>query len=237
MPVVTVANTTRSWGVFNLSGSVTPQDGFYFSLDGSGVLSVNSVNGGSVNSIASGSFNGLVSAYVVDTNQHHYDIFFGAFGAYFLVDGILLHYIKPTTAPLISTFTLKASAFSANSASGTASATLQSSMLAISRLGKLENAPRSLYFSATNSTGGAAAKIGPGLVHKLVIANTASSSQIVLYDGTTNGTTITGTVLWDSGGIGSTTSPFYIDFGSMPFYTGLVFLLEGHAANVTLLYE
>ncbi len=69
-----VANTTRSWGAFTVSAAATPADGFYFSVNGTGVLSVNSIKGGSVTSVASGSFNGTISQFATDTNTHTYEI-------------------------------------------------------------------------------------------------------------------------------------------------------------------
>ena len=230
LPTVTVANTTRAWGALNLGTGVTIRDGFYFSVNGSGALSVNCANNGSVTSVASGSFNGLVSQVALDANQHHYDIVFGVFGAYFFMDSILIHYLKQTTAPLTSTFTLYASAYSANSASGTTSAVLETGMLAISRLGKLSTAPKSFYNAAI--TAGTLLKSG-GLLHGLVVAAPGSATTVTLYDNTA----ASGTILWSATfPSGGNPSPVSVSLFDIPFYTGLE-LVANVATPLTVVYE
>jgi hypothetical protein len=228
----TVANTTRVWGAFTSSAAATPQDGFYFAVNGSGVLSVNSVKAGSVTSVANGSFNGIVSTVVLDTNLHVWELIYTTNAVRFLRDGILIHTMAASTSLLTNTLHFPISAYSLNSASGTSSATLLVWNGSIYRFGNNVVSPRSQYFSATNGAG-TLLKIGPGVAHRLLIANSASASDVILYDGLTN----SGTVLWDTGGIGSTTSPFFIDLGDLPFYVGLVIVISGYAANVTVVYE
>ena len=232
LTTVIVANTTRAWGAMNLS-TVAPQDGFFFSVNGSGALSVNCANAGSVTSVASGSFNGLVSKVALDTNQHHYDIMFGIFGAYFFMDGILIHNMKQTTAPLTSTYTLTAAAYSSNSASGTASATLQLGMLAISRLGKLESAPKSFFTSSTSS--GTVLKNGPGILHTINLTNFADSTVVTIYDNVA----ASGTVIWtytcsaeNPGNIPPTTVNVEI-----PFFLGLTVVISTAAMGFGVTYE
>ena len=230
---VAVANSTRAWGAMNLNASTPPgiTDGFYFSVNGSGTLSVNAANAGSVTSVASGSFNGNMSQFILDTNQHHYDIILGVFGAYFIIDGVLAHFIKQTTAPLTSTFTLKASAYSENSASGTASATLQVGKLGIARLGLLKNAPKSYQTSA--ATAATVLKRGPGLLHKLLFGFQTAGGDVALYDNTA----ASGTLLFDAGTLAKNTNPFFIDFGDTPFFTGLTLVVAAATNPVTVIYE
>ena len=228
---LTVANTTRSWGAMSISGTA-PQDGFYFSVNGSGVLSVNAANAGTITSVASGSFNGQAgTSFTLDTNQHHYDILFGVFGAYFFIDEYMIHFIKQTTAPLASTYSLPVSALSVNSASGTASATLQIGMIGILRCGMLLTAPKSYYSSA--STAGTVLKYGAGVLHRFLIGAPSTATTITLYDNTSASGTILYSATFPSGG---SPIPTFIDFGSLPFFIGLTVAIN-QSTSVTLIYE
>ncbi len=231
VPTVVEANSTRAWGAVTLS-TVAPQDGFFFSLSGAGVLSVNWAYNGSVTSVASGSFNGLVSKYTVDTNVHVYEIQYFMASAQFFIDGVLIHSIVPSTAQLVSTFHLPVSAWSANSASGTTSATLQVFASTIHRLGQVDTATKSYYSAAISA--GTVLKYGPGLVHDIIIGSPTAGYTITLYDNTAGN----GTVLWASGTIssGGNPSPFALHFGSMPFYTGLTLVSTG-TSSFTVMYE
>jgi hypothetical protein len=231
LTTLAVTGTTRAWGAMSISGNPpVPQDGFYFSVNASGTLSVNSANSGVVTSVASGSFNGQVSSVTLDTNQHHYDIMFGAFGAYFFVDGVMIHNMAQTTSPLTSTFILPASAYAENSASGTTSATLQLAMLGTERLGRHETMPTSAYFAAT--TTGTVLKYGAGQVHRLLVGAPGSSTTITIYDNTS----ASGTVLW-SGTFpsGGSPIPLFLEM-EFPFYTGLTIVITTNVA-VTIVYE
>src|SRR5208282_2877558 len=206
-----VANTTRAWGCVTLS-TVAPQDGFFFAVSGAGVLSVNGYAGGSPTfSVASGSFNGNVTSIALDANLHIYEISYSTSFVYFFVDAVLIHLAQATTVLLANTLNLPINAWSANSASGTATATLQAWNMSTYRYGNNKTAPRGQYFSA--ATAGTVLKYGAGELHTLVIANTPSSGQVTLYDNTT----VTGTPIFDTGGMSSTTTPFYLDFGDLPF--------------------
>ena len=234
LTATTVANTTRVWGVLNDSSNVTPLDGYYFSVSGTGALSVNSVKNGSVTSVASGSFNGSVSQFVMDTNLHTYEILYGSFGAQFLIDAVLIHAMSPVATPtLTNTLNLQVYAWSANSASGTTSATLQVSNAAIHRIGRPASESLSKSFQ-TAASGTTTLKLGPGLVTRLIIGVQANANTIILYDNTTN----SGTQLFNSGAItkNNPLAPVSIDLGDMPFFTGLTLNLSG-SASVTVVYK
>lgn len=225
---LSVANTTRAWGPVTLS-TTTPQDGFFFSVDGSNVLSVNSCKAGVVTSVASGSFNGNMNQYIVDTNYHGWEISYTSSAAYFLVDGVLIHTIKATTVSLLNVFDLPINVWCVNSASGTSSAVLQVLNTSIYRLGRPETSPKSNYFST--ATTGTTLKIGAGLLHKLIVSNIPANGQVILYDNTA----ASGTILFDTGGMSGTTQPFFLDF-DIPFFTGLEVVIV-HNLNVAVVYE
>lgn len=236
-----VANTTRSWGAMTVSAAATPADGFYFSVNGTGVLSVNSVKGGSVTSVASGSFNGTASQLATDTNTHVYEILYGEGQAVFIVDNVLIHTMSLTgtsTPTLANTLQLQDCAFSANSASGTSSAVLQVSGTSIFRYGPANDGPISQYF--TTSTAATVLKVGPGKVHRLLYSPSDTSVTATLWDNTAaSGTTLWHAVLINSTGGGSVAySALSLDFGDMPFYTGLTLVLSANPTNgLTIVYE
>jgi len=231
LTALSVANTIRAWGAVTLS-TVAPQDGFFFSVNGSGILSVNSASGGAVMSVASGSFNGTVETVTLDTNLHTYEIVYTSSGAWFLVDGVLIHTMLATTAPLVTIMTLPIGAWSANSASGTASAVLQCFNVSIYRLGRGEATNTSHYFSA--ATTGTVLKYGAGEVHRLLISAPAANNVITLYDNTA----ASGTVLWGSGTINNAGNPlpFFMDLSDLPFFNGLTYVQTGNT-GVTIIYE
>ena len=228
-----VANNSRVWGAMTTSAAHTPTDGYYFSVSGTGVLSVNVSKGGSVTTVSSGSFNGNISQFILDTNVHAYEIIYGSFGAYFIIDGILVHNASNTSAApaLTNTLQLQIFAWSANSASGTASAVLQISGSSIYRLGKATSASASAYINATVVA--QVLKIGPGRVHRVVFGAQPNATTVTLWDNTTN----SGTTLWSSGALGKgAISPLSLDFENMPFFTGLTVSASG-TNPFTVVYE
>ena len=59
------------------------------------------------------------------------------------------------------------------------------------------------------------------------------NAQVVLYDNTA----ASGTILWDSGTMGSQTIPFDINFHSLPFSNGLTLVISAANCNVLVIYE
>jgi len=230
---VTVANTSRVWGCFTTSAPATPADGFFFALNGSGVLSVNSVKAGNVNSVSSGSFNGLASTYTLDTNMHVWEIVYTTSAAWFLVDGILLHKISATSSILSTTLHVPINFYAANSASGTTPATLLVWNSSIYRLGKQTTNGRSQQLTRSGADVNSTLKIGPGTIHQVIFQATANNMVVTLYDNTTNSAPI----VWQSGTISTAIGFQNIDFHGTPFYTGLNLAVTGANGSVFVAYE
>jgi len=229
IPTVAVALNTRNWGAYTDTSRV-PQNGVYFSLSETGVLSVNCVKAATPSSVASGSFNGDVSEYTVDTNFHFYEIIYFTAGAWFYIDGVLIHHFSLTSATLYNSLDNPVNMTSINTVAGVTSGVIECCNAAIVKLGKNINYPASKYQAGT--TAGVNAKIGSGLVHSLTISGVVNNSVITLYDNTA----ASGTVLWSSGAMSNQTIPFSINFGiGIPFFTGLSFDIA--AANSNLLIE
>ena len=229
VPDTTIAENTRRWGVFNVSGT-TPQDGYYFEIDEGGVLSLNAVNGVTTTTVTSGSFNGTVSEYKVTTSVHTYEIIYFTMGVWFYIDDVLIHKLTPTTALFSDNNTLPIAMTSVNSGAGTTSGALHCWNASVIRLGRDITAPKSVYQSGT--TAGLILKRGAGDVHSVAISSVSNNSVITLYDNTT----ASGTVLWTSGSMGAQTQPFDIHF-DIPFFTGLTLDITGANSDITVNYE
>jgi hypothetical protein len=228
IPTVTVANTNRYWGAFTAtagSAGVLPTtiDGYYFALNGSGVLSVNSRNaGGTVNSIASGSFNGELSQYTIDTNVHVYEIVYLIAKVQFFIDDVLIHTFIPTTTILSSTQTLLLGAIATTSA--TNSGSIQMWAGTIHRLGRDKTAPKWIYIHGAVTA--QVLKIGAGNLHS-IIDNGGTGTSITLYDAVTTTNTI------------AIINPRATSMYSynLDFYTGLTITTVGGTTDITVVFE
>lgn len=233
LPDVTEANNTRRFGPFTTTATTTPADGFCFEFDGTGALTVCSYKGGAVSYTASsGAFNGDVTSYTVDANVHAYEIQYFVTGAWFYIDGVLIHKLTPTTGPFCNTLTHMITATTINSGSGTESADLEVWSAVISRLGKETTQPVS-YYHAAGTTAGVVLKIGAGNIHQLIVSQISNNAAITLYDNTA----ASGTVVWTSGAMSANAMPYDLEFDDISFNTGLTFVVSGANCSVVVIYE
>ena len=225
------ANTTRSWGAFNLGSLPAINDGFYFNYDGTtSTLSVNTISGGVVtNTINSGSFNGEFTTYTVDTNAHNFEIIYQVAAVLFLIDGVLLHRFSLGSSPMSSDMSVCTSGLSKNSASGTTSVSLEIWAMSIVRLGAADPGPQGYHI---NANGTFVIKVGPTTIHSLVV-NTpgAVNNTVTIYDNTAASGTIIGVVQSTLG------SPATLNYG-VDLSIGLTIVVAtGTAADITVIYD
>lgn len=190
----TVADCTRRWGALDITAGspLTLNSGFYFSLDGAGVLSVNhKVAGSGAVSVASGSFNGDVSTYVLDTNIHAFDILYFVMGAWFVIDDVLIHKFAPTTLMLTNDNDLHPMAESVNSGSGTTSGVLEILGASILRLGQNTTVP---IFSNLTTNATTVLKRSAGNLHRITVNNFGAANTITIYDNTAASGTLIATI-------------------------------------------
>ena len=232
---VAVANSAgRYWGPvsFGPAGAtvVTPQNGPYFSMNAAGVLSCCYASNGTSQSVASGQFKGDVTSYTVDTNIHAYEIVYYTMGIWYYIDGVLIHKVAPTTSILYLTLTTPIGVVSVNDGTGGTSGVIECWNSVIVRLGRDLTAPVSVYIAG--ATAGQTLKIGAGTVQRIVLSTINNNSAITLYDNTTAAAPI----LWafDSGNVDRVAG---LDFGLLPFNTGLTVVTTGAGTKVTLIYE
>jgi hypothetical protein len=223
---LSIANNTRRWGAFTTTGSPpTVVNGYYYELSGTNVLSVNSRNnGGTVNSIANGAFNGTVSQYTMDQNAHIYEITYFTDRVQFIIDGVLVHTMVPTTTLLSATQNLPVTVTSVNSAGGTASGTAELWTGAIVRLGMADSASKFAYIHGAVTA--QVLKTGPGKIQRL-IDNGGTGTSVTLFDAVT--ATNTFAIMNPRA---TSDYPYELDF-----QTGLTITTVGGTIDITIIYE
>ena len=225
----TVADCTRRWGAFNVTAGTpwTLDNGFYFSLDGTGALSVNHKRTGvAAVSVASGSFNGDVSTYTMDTNVHAYEILYFEAAAWFVIDTVFIHKFVPTTTKLTDNFTMFIGAESVNSAGGTTSGVMEVFATSMLRIGAETTVPHYVNITTNTTT---ILKRSAGRLHRVVVNEFNTSNTMTIYDNSAASGAIIGTVS------SSTEGPF--DYG-VEFHTGLTIVTAGGSAgDVTVVYD
>jgi len=224
-----IANSTRRWGSYTAAGGppVVPVDGFWFEQTGAGVLTLNCRNNsGTITTVSSGSFNGDVSAYVLDTNAHAYEIIYFLGSAAYFVDTLLLHTFTPTTTMLSSTFTLPAQFISTSSAISS-SAVMEVWAGMVLRLGRDTAAP--IWRNQAGAVTAQVAKSGPGILRVLSYNSGGINGTVTLYDALTATNPI---MTITTNGLIATT--WNLD---LPFYTGLTYTTSAGGHNITLVFE
>jgi len=225
LPNTTTTNNTRRWGAF------TSTNGCFFEFTDT-VFKIVTRNSGHDTVISSGSFNGTLGAiYKPDNNVHAYEIYYNNSKVYFSIGGLLLHTVSANTDVWTSDIHLPVRIENNNTNGNTANLAINCRAITIARLGRESTQGISKYQSGT--TTGIIYKYGPGLLHKLLVSNVSNTSNITFYDNIV----ASGTIIWSSGSMGSQTTPFSIDCGELPFFTGLTIVISGANCNVTTVYE
>lgn len=222
------ANNTSYWGACTETTQV-PQNGVAFSIDGSGVLSVNCFSNGAVSiTAASGSFNGQVSEYIMDSNAHAYEIVYFTAYAKFFIDGILIHTFIPTTTVLYQTLNTPICELTVNSAGGVLSRTIECWNATIQKMGKIINSQNVKY--SLGAVTASVAKNGAGILTGIIASTGANTGTLLIYDAITATNPIFSISL-------QANQSFQISDTGLPFYTGLCYTVTGANASVTLIYE
>jgi hypothetical protein len=220
---VGAVNNVRRWGA---STGNSPTDGMMFELSDT-TFSIVTRKAGTDTKVSSGSFNGdgtkTSQSYSLDTNYHTFEIYYTNKKVMFVIDGTPIHTVTATTTPYIGTHHLRPTASNINTGVGSA-CTMGILVATISRLGVIASQSKVLNLT----TGNTLLKIGPGFLHQVDI-NSLDSKIITVYDGTTAGGTLIGTVDTTKASIGPMLT-------SIPFEVGLYITLSG-ATNITVVYE
>ena len=235
IPALTKAGTTRVWGAFTTTGTgATPpsvDNGFFFSLNASDVLSVNCFNTGaaSIASVSSGSFNGTVSQYTMDVNVHVYNIVYYLGKIQFYIDEILIHTFTPTTVFPSLTFNLPANTYVKNS--GTTSASIEVWSASIHRLGREISSPVWRNIHGITAGTGISLKVGQGYLHSVIVNSAGATSTVSLYDGLSAVNPIALIT-----GLSASTPPVTITYG-IDYYAGLWIATAHASTDITVIFE
>lgn len=225
------ANNKRRWGIAYGATMPTITDGAWFQLDGT-TFSIVTARATVQTKVDSGSFNGSLGAtYDPSTTVKTYEIYWTNSKVYFVIGGRILHTVTASTTTWSATMSNYIYMDTVNSSGISTLNTLTCRVASIRRLGPLETLPIHKYQSGT--TAGVICKYSAGTLRGIVISNVSNNSVVTIYDGTTTG----GTVVWASGAMGASTTPFDVDFKGMPFYNGLFFTITGAACNLLVIYE
>lgn len=217
------ANNIKRWGAFDYA------DGAYFELNGSSLYAV--TRKGSVESrVLSSSWNKSTTTPTVE-DVNTYEIYWTNSSVWFVINDVLKHKMNATSTPWANTVSFPVRIENANTGGSTTDTSLYCRTATIYRLGDLETQPTHKFQSGT--TAGVICKYGAGNLHGAVISNVSNSSVVTIYDNTA----ASGTVIWSSGSMGAQTTPFGIEFHSIPFAKGLTLAITGAGCNLFLAYE
>jgi hypothetical protein len=234
--VVAPNNLRRAWGAVTMTGNA-PQNGPFFSVDATGLLSVNTVSNGVISATSSsGNFNGDKAQFILDTNQHLYEIIYITSGAYFFIDGLLVHTFIPTSAILYRTLDVPVNIWSVNNGVVVTPTNIVCWGATILRLGRDATRPVSWFGQRVGVNLGVNLKLGPGVIHSITFSGIVTNSVVSLYDNTT----ASGTLIWTSGALDrpnqSNNFPFTLNINGV-YFTALSVGVTGANINVLVVYE
>jgi hypothetical protein len=220
---------TAQWGAFD------DLDGFYFEAVQTNpavtptlqLRSRKTVGGNTVDAAAITVFNGdLGASYILDNNVHTYEIFWTNSSVWYFIDGMLLHKTNSAIATLTATLSLKVSSLVKNGGGNTFNNTLVIRVSTISRLGALQTSTQ--YFHGTTAATNRL-KYGPGILHKIIVGNSAGT-LITVVDNFTGSTPVISVI-----NSPQSDAPFILDF-DLAFNTGLSIISTG-TWDYTVVYE
>lgn len=214
------ANNTRQWGAFDAN------NGFFFRLAGT-TFSIVTRNTTVDTVVSSGSFNGTVTTYTPDTNNHIYEIIYSNARVLFLIDGVLIHTVTGTSAPLAATLTFKASVTNINSGGLTTNVIVDVRSSSIARQGAAQPRPTWKNLTAASTT---ILKYGPGTLYSMTLNNQSLAIiSVALYDATSATNPI---INLDIPATSVSTHSFNLDF-----YTGLTIVNSAGAQSLLVVYD
>jgi hypothetical protein len=206
-------------------GVYTDDDGFFFQLDGQ-TFSIGTRKSGSDTLVSSGSFNGNIGPNFtpVTTKYYKFEIEWSPKGAFWYVDGKLLH--KNGSGHLSNVLTLPITYENVNDNGNSTDVAFDCLGAAIMRLGDLVTNSTYKYIGTDTTT---VCKVGAGILHRLIISDNTGS--VTIYDNTAASGTII-SILDTAQGSEALGSVEYMT----PFNDGLTIVTTG-GVTMTVVYE
>ncbi len=184
-----LASNIRRWGVYTVSG-LTPQDGYYFELNGTTFQLVYMKAGGGTTFSGAQWSRFTTAPFTLDVQYHRYEITILADYVVFAIDGIVRHVGALTAAAArTATLTLPMTHVSVNTAASATNETLVLRAAATLKLGSPTVSVGDLSSSPNNNTSVPAAGIGPGFDRKTDPAGVAATSTANAVTFVVNGAT------------------------------------------------
>ena len=225
-------NNKRRWGIAYGATMPTVTDGAWFQLNGTTFSIVTKRANAADVVVSSGSFNGnLGVTYTPSTTVATYEIYWTNSKVWFVIGDEVLHTVSASSATWSGTMSNFIFMDNVNSNSATSANTLQCRTATIRRLGGLITQPISKYTTGTQA--GVICKYGPGNLHRIIADAGVNGAIVTIYDGTS----VAGSIIFQTNALQAGTDAQAIDFGGLPFFTGLFYTVTAQSANVCIVYE
>lgn len=216
-------NNIRRWGAYDLN------NGLFFELNGT-TLNIVSRKSGVDTKVSQSNWN-VANNFKFNTNYHIYEIWFTYGEMLFFIDQTLIHKLTITDTLYSQNYSLPITFENINTSNANANVNISCPISNITRIGKFDSSPISIYQSGTIAE--RVLKYGTGLLHSMVISGVSNASVITLYDNTA----ASGTIIFSTGTMGPQTTPFSLDLTGAKFTNGLTLAITGANSNTTIIYE
>lgn len=207
-------------------GAYDADEGFFFQLDGT-TFSVGTRKSAADTLVSSGDFNGNLGATFTPLTTVYYklDIEWTPIGAFYYINGVLLHQIL--SGHLSDILTLPILFENINDNGSTADIEFDCLGVVIMREGELTT--NATYYHLSGNAATHILKYGAGTLQKIMFNNT-SGTNITIYDNTAGSGTVIGIITTTSNAIGEWEY-------NAPFSTGLTLVTTGNSLDATIIYE
>ena len=210
-------------------GAYDADNGFFFEIDGS-TFSIGTRKAGADTLVSSGDFNGSLGVAFTPTavtEYYKFDIEYTPMGAFWYVNGSLLHKLFPV-GHLTNFLTLPITFENINDNGNTTENKFDCIAAVISRQGALKTNPTSKHISAAGTY---VCKIGAGKLHGIAVNDPSAATTMTIYDEVSAAVPVLGVLVTTTKVI----TPFFMAY-DLPFNTGLTIVTDA-TSDYTIIYE